>query len=157
MRSEEYLNTDLEQVRAELERDEELSDTFASIYKPREKSAWNVFFLWNNDEYVYENAYKVRTVHVGNVVMDEQTIACINRSDGRIKDYFVSKAYNVNLVEDGLPVLGRFIFSRNAGGNLVLLALAEESAVGTGLVRKSSFIEMTYVASRSLDTKRRLG
>jgi hypothetical protein len=144
MRSEEYLDTDDERVRNELKSDH--SAIYWSIFKVSDNPvSW---FDWG-DDYEYENAYKERRVRVGNAAKYEHTIECVVRSRGQIKDYFVSREYNVNLVHDGLPIVGRFIFTRDSRGNVVLLALAEEAAAESNFLRKSNLLEIAYITFRA--------
>jgi hypothetical protein len=84
-------------------------------------------------------------------------VACVVRSNGRIKDYFVTREYNVNEAYDGMPMLGRFIFSRDRNGTLVMVAMAEEAAAMSKSTRRSSLIEILYIGCRSSDSQKRLG
>ena len=140
MRHEDYVNMDDEDVRSELKN--EYADIFHSIFV-RVQSENQAF----PPEYVYENAYKVRTTHVLGRNEEEYTITCITRGriSRRIKEYFVTRPYNVNLVPLKPEILGRFVFSRAPNNNLVLLAMAEESAHEWEWVRKTNLRYMVYV------------
>jgi hypothetical protein len=147
MRREEYVDVDNRDVRAELKNDH--PEWFLnSIFKRRDSNAGSLYtLLWRwDDDYEYENAYRLRSIRVGNEYRDDWTITCLVRGavSRRIKEYFVSKMYNVNFVADGLPILGRFIFSRNPRDELVLQALAEEPVAWFYKTAKFRLAEFIY-------------
>jgi hypothetical protein len=151
MRSEEYLDTDSKQVRAELKHD--LSDnSFRSIYKEKRWCS----FIGCRRSYKYENAYKVRPVcdvYTANCE-EEDVFTCVVKSDGRVREYFVTREYNVNTVDNSRPILGRFILSATHATNegLVPLAIAEEAAMESRPMRRESdVLELVFIITRATE------
>lgn len=145
MKQNEYIDSENEEIRTELQRD--YSVIFDSIYR-RLESRISVPGLLNGIySYVYENVHRVRKIRIGDNDEDEFTFTCLardNTDSGRIKEYFVTRQYNVNLVSDASPIFGRFVAKRNSSNVLEVLALAEEAATGSGFVRKTKLAEAVY-------------
>lgn len=104
--------------------------------------------------YKYKNYYTLRTVHVNGVDREDYTITCLVRNQsGVIQEYFVTQQYNANIIPNKLPVLARFIFSRDLDNQLLLRAMAEEPAVALDsyLYHAMEFAEFMYIVSRKRD------
>lgn len=100
--------------------------------------------------YKYKNYYTSRRVHVDSVDENEYTITCLVReNEGNIKEYFVSRQYDVNIVPNGLPVFGRFIFHHGPDNKLTLSAMAEEPAILLPTFGNSRFAEVLYALGRN--------
>lgn len=127
-------------------------EIFNAIFVERDRSSW-ISNSEDDFEFVYENAYKLLPVHIGDEKVNEFLFRCFVRdlNTQKIKQYFVSEEYDVNLVDIVYsPIAGRFIFSYDQDNRLRLRALAEESAMGS-ILAKSKMAELYYVKLRKND------
>jgi hypothetical protein len=147
-RGERWINTDLQKVRKNLRTQNR--PIFTLLFKRSENPRFTGF----SDIYQYDNPYQLmRTSYVDNDghPADENVILCLVRDYAQqdlMKEYFVSREYNVNLVEGAYPIVGRIIFSSNNANELVIEAMAEESAISAEFLRKSRTVESLYIIKR---------
>ena len=119
-----WVDTDLEHVRNELQT--RYPDIFNRIFTRKET-------ILSGDHYAYENRYRLFPVRFEDIVYVDSTFSCLVRFllTGQIKEFFVTQAYNTNVVRGGHPIAGRFLFRRNDHDtplSATLEALAEEPA-----------------------------
>ena len=101
--------------------------------------------------YHYQNEYVERKIRTSNVSKRQDFVfKCIAQGrTRRIKEYYISQAYDLNSVERPLslcPFASRFIFTHDETRNsLVMVTMAEEPVAGTEAVRTSGYITVNYL------------
>lgn len=145
-RSEGWVNTDLNTVRKKLKNYSKSVYYDTTFRKPLKSS---------NSSRQYFNPYELKTTvyrNANGTVANENVFLCIvadSDSEQWFKEYYISREYNVNSVENAFPIVGRFIFSMNALQELKLEALAEESAILWDFVRRVKLTESFYLWQRN--------
>lgn len=117
-------------------------NTFRQIYVP-------VF----SDELVHVNDYKMLPIYLSDdVSRTEHLFSCFakDRASGEaVSHYLVSREYHVTeTMVDASPMAARFIFGFDENDRISLIAMAEESAVGSAIADRTSIAELYYVGSR---------
>lgn len=144
MRKVDWVAIDHEKIREELKRCNRTM--FYDIFHEYE---YQYNYLSSDIKYGYDyvNLYRERTIRIGELQeVHEFAFTCPARESGIIKEYFVSRAYNVNAMTNPLyayPIAGRFIFSRDENGNndaLKIVAMAEDSPLGSDLSNIFKFL-----------------
>jgi hypothetical protein len=140
-----WVNADTRSVRSELKENHE--DAFQTIYKKLERQSTSIRLRGN--DYKYVNAYQRRKIFVENDEKSEYLFTCLvtDRKSKRLKEYFVSPAYNVNLAPvPQSAIAGRFIFAYDDQRKLILRAMAEESTRSDVSNTCSNEREQSYLA-----------
>ena len=157
MIKEEWVDPQLNETRREL------NDHYLNIYieffgKPRRKRDSFRLHRKHRKErvhYSYSNEYKERSITVGSETLKERMFTCLARQEKtkKIKEYFISKEYNVNKANtvswEREYITGRFVFKYDASQkSFVVHALAEDGALYHIGYNNP---EMLYIARRQRD------
>lgn len=121
----------------------ELFDLYQHIFQAIYKKSLNSIL------YVYDNPYTERAfLYDLNSESDYMFLCPVKeRRSQKIKSFYVSREYDVNLVTVGPPIAGRFVFGYDAN-DLILQAFAEESATESTAKHKARIIEYRYLKRR---------
>lgn len=125
------------------------NDVLFKVWFKLSKNPVARFTRYGGSKYLFRNGYRRFAVSVGNLHQIDYAFECLvrDRRTGQIKEYFVSRAYNVNMSQLLLPIGARFIFSFDRENDkLMVHALAEKPVY----IRKLSDVESFYLQNREM-------